>query len=149
MKLWTLPPRFLDDVTLLEEHTLSYMLFHAIREHHLYDAWSDLDEFTVYLRCQPFVFLRHEIVEDELRRRKLSFVNLSIDPNEISGGNVDFPFSDLDVITDIDELMEWWESNLDVIGDGNFIENLTITPPFVVYEELVHLYKIYGQEYQL
>jgi hypothetical protein len=149
MKIWTLPPQYLDDVTLLEEHTFSYMLFHAVREYGLYDAWSDLDEFTVYMKYQPYVFLRHEMLEDELRRRKLSFVSLSIDPNEIVGGSVDFPVNDIMVEQDINELMGWWESNLDVVGDGAFIENLTITPPFVIYEELVHLQKVYCQEYGL
>lgn len=140
MKLLHIPPRLVDDITLLEEHSFTAEL--------LREEASDTPEAELYADFLPFVFLRHEMIESELLRRGVAFPTEDV-IDVIPDGDSDFPFDFESIAEDVEEILEHWEEWLDVVEDGDLIEELCLLSAEEIYEELDWLYSLYREEYEL
>lgn len=140
-----IPPRFLDDVTLLDEYSYSATLFKRVGK--FLTTGLPLDCPKTFRQYQPWLFLRHEMLESELEEREIEYVKTELDPNEIVSGSSDFPITVGMVVNSCEQLMKFWEANMDVIEDGDFIEQLSLTIPADMLSELEWNLSIYREEY--
>lgn len=135
MKIRFLPPRYLDSVSLLEEHEFVRSI---LEEKHVEPA---------YVGYHSFLFLRGQMIENELDLRKVRY-GQSLETELLDDDESSFPFFLEDINSDVEEVMSFWEENFD-LDVGKLVEQLALASPFELYKELVWLFKIYRSEYEL
>jgi hypothetical protein len=143
------PPRFLDDVTLLEEYEYTARLFVKLRRYLLTGDERDVPK--TFREYQPFVFIRHEMLENELEQRDVEYRRLELLPEQIVTGFWKFPLSPEKVKYSINRLMRWWEHNVDAVAevDGSFITQMQLASSEDLLDELEWQMEIYKEEYEL
>lgn len=141
-RLWFLPPRFIDDIALLDEYEFTTKLLRQEVEPHI----PEVELFSDFL---PFVFLRHEMVESELIHRGVDIEGLECEVDTVPSGDCDFPFDELMVQQDVEDIMEQWEEHFDIVEDGMLVEELSLISIEDLHNELSWLFDLYKEEYEL
>lgn len=146
MKIWHIPPRYLDDATLLsEQRTLIYL------SDNLVNPFISLDGlYQRYKQHHQYIVLRLILVSQELETRNLGE---SINVNELLESittDDEYKFSLQDVNRDIDILLLIWEEFQDFDSQlYNFLELLNLTDSEQIYQELQWIIQLLIEEYDL
>lgn len=139
MKIWLLPPRFLDDDTLYHHSVSLKEMYDKVEDYWLNTSLENFHEIQVFINCPSTIKLLHNLSLKELIRR-----NIAIDSYlEMEDGDNIVLFLEDDLIVnkniieeEMDELLELWSKQLDSITNGHFIERLQLCSTDDVFNEM-------------
>jgi hypothetical protein len=153
MKIFHIPPEYLDNDTLIQELRLTRYLFDKIiaKNNNIFRKPSGrLVE--MYKNNHAFILIRNEVILNELVSRKIRVdgEGLVKSINKLVDDQADFPFELEDVDRDCRIITDIWEEYFqeDVMIQG-YLEKLSLTNPEELYHELNELYQTIKEEYEL
>jgi len=150
MKIWNLPPKYIDTTTLQFEFQLAKDTFDKIiRYHHSLFRKPDSRLVRKYKNYHAFLLVRMDCIADELvKRKKRVDFDISNFLPKLEDENWDYPIMEDMIQRDIDSIMNMWGEYLDEDKEiEKLIEQLQLTDSDTLLSELSHLYEQYKQEY--
>lgn len=149
MKIFHLPPKYIDNATLLSEKSILEYLFFKITDEE-YSPSQQNRLLSKFYNYHQFIFIRLRMIVDELERREFS-----IDMDDESylkeiTNFLEYDISSEEVASDIEFLYSIWKEYLDYDSNiPSLIEQLTLTNPDDLLEELNSLISEIKERYEL
>lgn len=139
MKIFHIPPRFLDSQTLIYQRKVLEELFEQVYKFHVLGEYEETNFLLeLYKEKHAYIFARLEMVCLELRRRKIDGEFEEEDfLNKLQDSNLDTEIEVLDITSELEILYQIWEEYGSVTSISNelssFIEQLSL----VVYDDVI------------
>lgn len=148
MKIWHIPPKYLDDDTLLSERELIERIF---GNEHFHDSFVHSAIERKYLYNQQFLFIRHEMVVDELANRNHEFVSITEQMlDELPDDEEEFDISEMMIATDVELITSIWQEYIEFDDTlGSRLEQLMLQTTEQLLQELNYSISEYVEKYEL